>query len=505
MARILPPHATPPDDPEAARLEDTLARLPDAWTLITDRRIGGGDGPHVAWVLLHPEIGVALVDLAPAQPERAVGALRALLDGADPAYRDWERVPIVAVATTPEEGAAIGQRLADAFAAAPPCPAADPAWTDRVIGLLLSAEDAAMAPVRKRAPLEPELSWRPPRVGPETGDSAAGTLLEPELPWLQHGIGPEIEDSAAETPREPELSWQPRIEPDDAIDPRPPSPPPARHLPFAAAIAFLVLSGSTAAYLVMRTPPADNSGAVTLSVPASAPVPQAAPFASAEATLPPAPSAAQQDNPAPATPSAFAVAPPPSAPVAASPEPVASASPPPPEPVASSLPPKPEPPPPLPPPMPVATAPTPQPAPASTTATAARPPAEPAAVAPKPVVARRPARPARPARLRETSLTPPPRLTAAAPSRAVEPAPEEAGGPPIDATDLPPLPGAAGSPFQQAANRPLDADTPSPARYSGTPATGQPVALLPPVGPPAAMPVPAPGDPGGGALVGSQP
>lgn len=144
MARTVPPHPAPPTDPALARLAEKLAALPDDWTLLRDRRIGDGeaDGAPVGFVLLHPVIGVALLDLVPAHRPAAAEALADLL-----AAERLTGIPIVTLSVAPAEIGALGERLGAAFAAAPPCAAADPSWTGRALSLLLCAADAPMAPL----------------------------------------------------------------------------------------------------------------------------------------------------------------------------------------------------------------------------------------------------------------------------------------------------------------------------------------------------------------------
>jgi hypothetical protein len=106
-------NGTLPDDPIAARLEAVLATLPEEWLLLPGRPIPGG--PRVGSVLIHPEIGIALVDLAPASL-RTPAPLRAM---------------------------------------------SDPGWPYRMIDLPLHAADAAMLRPPRRAPAEPQAEPEP--------------------------------------------------------------------------------------------------------------------------------------------------------------------------------------------------------------------------------------------------------------------------------------------------------------------------------------------------------
>lgn len=480
MALILPQTLPPPANPAAARLEATLASLPDDWTLLPRRRIGGADGPEIGFVLLHPEIGIALVDLLPARPDDGIEPLRDLI-AADHAIADDDVLPVVAVALKPNEIADVGDRLAAAFDAAPVCDVADPAWPRRAIDLLLDAEDAAMSP------LPPRQDQAIPR---EPMDADAADVCEAPF--------------AADEP--PLLSA-----------------PARRHVTFAAICAIVVAvigAGGAAAYLLTEQP-ADTPVATAMSLPLPPPGPPAPPVAQpapqtaqsappvAPAPAPqvaqtPAPQVASTPAPVPQAPAPITVAPRP-APQAPPPEAngLAAASPAPrPPAVADSTPPQ---------------APTPIPAdpalasakPAPDQETAASPPswaaAKPRPAKPAPAKAPKAAKPARkeiataanqaPARAKQeakrvASLEPRANAYAETPADAAPPPPQPTASPdapPLDASDLPALEGSAAPPSN--ADLPLGAPVPLPVPFSGgAPASGMPVMLLPPVGPPAAMP-----------------
>jgi hypothetical protein len=151
------------DDPGAV-LAETLAALPEEWTLLRARRIGeaAADG-----VLVHPGIGVALIDLAAEPPEAARRALGARLEGERFSQFFPGELPIVAVGVTAEELQSVGEKLQAAFEAAPRLEIADPDWADAVIELLLQPEDMAMAPVGTFAAAEPSIpAPKPPRADP---------------------------------------------------------------------------------------------------------------------------------------------------------------------------------------------------------------------------------------------------------------------------------------------------------------------------------------------------
>src|SRR5690348_5197061 len=116
MAQTIPLNsAAMPDDPAWSQLDAMLSALPDAWTLLRDRRIGSPEGPCVSFVLVHPEIGIALVALEPEDPEPARIALQAYLARERfPEYYPGT-LPIVGTSIAAEDLEAVGERLAEAF------------------------------------------------------------------------------------------------------------------------------------------------------------------------------------------------------------------------------------------------------------------------------------------------------------------------------------------------------------------------------------------------------
>jgi hypothetical protein len=468
MALILPQNLPPPTDPIAARLEATLASLPDDWTLLPGRRIGGADGPRIGFTLIHPAIGIALVDLLPARPDDGVARLRDLLD-AEHVTGERDVLPTVAVALDPDDIPAVGERLAAAFDAAPDCDMLDGAWPARVTDLLLDAEDAAMLPLRPDAAL----------------------AVEP------------IADLAL-----PLAADEPVLLP----------APARRHVTFAAICAAgvaVIGLGGAAAYLVTAqpadtpvvaasnmkltplTPPRPWQAPVAVPEPRTAPTPAPAPRAQAPMPVGPAPA---PEAPPAATASAAA---PPAAPLPAiadtAPPPAPTPSPPEPAPVAAKPPPA----------MKAAAPPSPyspweialprptKPAPPKIANAPPKPPRKDFASA-KPAPS-----PAKPATKRVASLEPRPEPDTA-PPLDVAPPPQPAPLPtatassgtlqPLDADQLPPLEGSSMPPLSEVpAGTPVPLPNPTP--YArGTPAPGMPVMLLPPIGPPAAMPS-APGEP----------
>lgn len=155
MAQIFPQN---PDlsDPRRAALIRTLATLPDEWTLLCDRRIGYDARDAVDAVLVHPKIGIALVDLAPANPTEAVDALDEHL-----AHERFARyfpgdLPIVGLSVAADDIIEIGECLAAAFDAAPRLSIQDMDWADAVIEALLADGETVRAKPVGQEPTMPK-------------------------------------------------------------------------------------------------------------------------------------------------------------------------------------------------------------------------------------------------------------------------------------------------------------------------------------------------------------
>jgi hypothetical protein len=186
-------------DDAPATLTRTLRTLPEPWTLLRNRQIAGAGGTEpvpVDLVLVHPEIGVALVDEAPRDPTPAVAALRDYLAAQRFSEFCPGDLPIVALSVPVEKAAEAGERLAAAFYAAPRLSIADRDWADAVIELLLIPDDLAMppavtvegaaAPALAEEKPEPPPAIRPMRPDPAPADAPVIGALDrpPETdPW----------------------------------------------------------------------------------------------------------------------------------------------------------------------------------------------------------------------------------------------------------------------------------------------------------------------------------
>ncbi len=452
------------DLPRAA-LGDALAALPQEWTLLRDRSLDDQDGPPVGFVLTHGRIGVALVDIAPADPSTAIGAFRAFLERERFAEFFPGELPVAALSVNPEAIDEIGDRLAAAFAALPPLTIEEQDWADAVIELLLTPSDLSMTPIAGAAkPAETET----PELEP------AAFLVPPRPSPVEAAPQP---DYAAPRVPPPILALQ--DEPPERLYP---SPAPRRHFGSAVALAFAAMAMGGLVVMVWgieggETPPPPSVGPASEVVVPLEPPPVPAPLAAppvvttereAPPPVPPGPpvtTGPKRTLPPPIPRAISRAAPPPVAPATENPVPPPAA---------------PAPPPAAPPSAAVATAKPPLPAPWGNDADTTHRPAarRPAAQSPAPAP---PAPAPRETAPRETARSD----TVTAPAAT----PDSTSRPPLDATDLPPLPddpllapppaaGSSAPPAQEA----LAPTTPAPA---------PPTAL----GPPRSILTPAPANP----------
>jgi len=155
MARVFPPNPNESAlDAAQCALADVLASLPDEWLLLLQRRIGA---TPVDAVLIHPGIGVGLVDVGPRAPDAALAALRAWLELEEFDCSFPGELPTVAVGIARGDIETIGEALASAFDVVPLLTVEDPDWVLAVIELLLPS-DLALAPAAGAA--EPDSPGR---------------------------------------------------------------------------------------------------------------------------------------------------------------------------------------------------------------------------------------------------------------------------------------------------------------------------------------------------------
>ncbi len=126
------------------RLQAALAELPADWLVLLNQRASPLEGPPwVRFMALHPRQGIALIDLAPANPDVAIAPLSEFLARSE-AFLEGTP-PIAAVALTDDDIDAIGKRLTAAFSSMPPCGITKANWTEAVAELLMSTPGLLLA------------------------------------------------------------------------------------------------------------------------------------------------------------------------------------------------------------------------------------------------------------------------------------------------------------------------------------------------------------------------
>jgi hypothetical protein len=229
MARIFPIHRASLADSALETLACALASLPEPWSALCDRRLAPGDERADA-VLVHPELGIALVNSVPNHPA-AAGALRRLLERERFDLYFPGELPILALETTGEEPETLAGRLQAAFDAAPRLDVEDSYWADAVVELLLEDRDLAMAPIGSQpspiaagtdAPSEPEPPITPVNepLRPPSSTAIRATVTdrvgfaEPLLLTELDPQSPEASRSTAHWPAPPGVArfsgWEPR-------------------------------------------------------------------------------------------------------------------------------------------------------------------------------------------------------------------------------------------------------------------------------------------------------
>ncbi len=144
MAQVFPSDRDAAGSAASETLVWTLRTLPDPWTLLRDRRIDAS-GELIDLVLVHPEVGVALIDEAPRDPTADVAALRDLLERERFADFFPGALPIVSLSIAIDEFVALDQKLTRAFDASLVLSIEDRDWADALIELLLAPAEVATA------------------------------------------------------------------------------------------------------------------------------------------------------------------------------------------------------------------------------------------------------------------------------------------------------------------------------------------------------------------------
>lgn len=146
MFENLPPLHRPTHDADTPRrralnaLGTVLGTLPPPWRVLRDASPSGeAAGLGVRFVALHPNFGIALVDLAPARPKAALAPLRSLLARGNGAIFTAREPPIAAVLLARDELPLAAARVEATLAELPPSGIANPAWPEIAIALIAAS------------------------------------------------------------------------------------------------------------------------------------------------------------------------------------------------------------------------------------------------------------------------------------------------------------------------------------------------------------------------------
>jgi hypothetical protein len=263
-----------PDLRAINRLGAALAELPAPWKVLRNRRARGVDGPPwVKYIAFHPEKGIALVDLLPAQPDAAIAPLDEFLTRTGFAAFSQADPPIVAAALAERDITGIGDCLADAFAGASRCGITTANWIDAVIELLMSTEGLLLAPLEPAAKARSGIRHSPskdegaaaPAPAPAPRPALASEEPEPEERVLSSEPLPSGESNP---PGEPRLKLSGETQPvwhADHPNGSAPRTAPVRHYaPWMIAASLSAAVGAVMLYphplaLLRRAPPPETT------------------------------------------------------------------------------------------------------------------------------------------------------------------------------------------------------------------------------------------------------
>ena len=176
------------------KLESMLAKLDKPWTVLHAKEAGSSvrSPGGLAFIGLHPEKGIALIDVEPARPSHAVAGLRVALLRAQNAGFTVREPPIVPVVLSRGEIPNFMARIEAAFAEMPRCAIQNRDWPELAVDCL-TAENAQLVRLERRpkaapsapAPSKPEAAKRaeaPPitveRDAPERGKGSGNSQQE---------------------------------------------------------------------------------------------------------------------------------------------------------------------------------------------------------------------------------------------------------------------------------------------------------------------------------------
>ncbi len=180
----------PPASPRAAF--DGVARdaVPDlglGWVVLRNCALGGG--PRVGLVLMHPNVGVALVDVVPREIDAEGRFLRALDARRFPAIFGGHP-PVARVVLRTDRLRDLGRVLEEAFEALPPLALAGGDGWVRTARAAAEAEMPVAAPERRRAKRRRAFPWRPVALATAGAASAAALFLVSAWPGRDRGALP---------------------------------------------------------------------------------------------------------------------------------------------------------------------------------------------------------------------------------------------------------------------------------------------------------------------------
>ena len=121
------------------RIEAALGSLPHPWTVLRETGIiKDGSRLGAAFVVFHPDKGIALVDLAPARPDAATTWLRVTLIRAGGGLFTVREPRITSVSLSPEQISLCLSRIEASFAGMPLCAIPDKNWPEVAVAALTS-------------------------------------------------------------------------------------------------------------------------------------------------------------------------------------------------------------------------------------------------------------------------------------------------------------------------------------------------------------------------------
>lgn len=193
--------SSPPGQSPLAKLESMLARLDKPWMILRAREAGSsGRSPGLAFIGLHPEKGIALIDVEPARPSHAVAGLRVALLRAQNVGFTVREPPIVPVVLSRGEIPNVMARIEAAFEEMPRCAIQNRDWPELAVGCL-TAENAQLVRLERRPKAAPSA---PVQSKPETAKRAEPPPITVERDAPERGKGSgnsQQEAHAAAAPR----------------------------------------------------------------------------------------------------------------------------------------------------------------------------------------------------------------------------------------------------------------------------------------------------------------